>query len=278
MNLSEYKKIPLPELQSIYLVRLGEVINFLEKNNIEYFAIGGTALGAFRHHGFIPWDNDVDLGMTRENFERFIRIAPQLENSHFAILNYRFSNPVEHGLIKLGLKGTFCPERGLKKNYDTYYHIDIFPYDSVPNDSELANKQAKQTKRIKQLLYFKSRKKSSSSFKNLFLFLYQLLLIPFSTKKLARKLDEIGQKYNKTEPCSEYVTNVMGAYSYEKEMVSRDCINGTSVMGFSGIELKVPANCAKFLEEVYGPHFMTPADIRLDKDVYFAYVKNDFVI
>jgi len=46
-------------------------------------------------------------------------------------LGYPFSSPVEHGLIKIGLKGTYCLERSLKKRYDTHYHIDIFPYDSA---------------------------------------------------------------------------------------------------------------------------------------------------
>jgi len=278
MDLTQYKKISLPELQKIFLVRLKEIVDFLDKNNIEYFAIEGTALGAFRHHGFIPWDNDIDLGMTRENYERFVKIAKQLENDHFTILGYHFSNPVEHGLTKIGLRGTFCPERGLKKNYDTHYHIDIFPYDSVPDDSKYATKHAKQTRRIKNILYFKSKQKSSTIFKSFLLCLYQILLLPFKTRRLAKKLDAIAQNYDKLEPNSKNVVNIMGAYSYEKEMVSRACIESASIMDFSYIKLKAPVKCDVFLKEVYGPNFMTPADLRLDKDTYFALIKKDFII
>jgi len=278
MEPNDNKKITLPELQQIFLVRLQEVTEFLDKNNLEYFAIGGTALGAFRHHGFIPWDNDIDLGMTRENYERFVKVAKQLENDHFVILGYHFYNPVEHGLTKIGLKGTICPERGLKKSYDQLYHIDIFPYDSVPNDVKLAQKQAKQTKRIKDMLYFKSKQKSSTFIKSLILSLYQIVLLPLTMKKLVKKLDFIAQKYNKSEPSSKYVVNIMGAYTYEKETVSRDCIEKTTLMDFSNLKIKTPIQCAKFLEEVYGPNFMTPADIRLDKDAYYAFIEKDFKI
>ena len=126
-KIEKYKKITLKELQNIFLVRFKEIIVFLDKNSIEYFAIGGTALGAFRHHGFIPWDNDIDIGMTRANYLSFLKIAHLLENDHFLVLGYPFSSPVEHRLIKIGLKGTYCLERSLKERYDTHYHIDIFP-------------------------------------------------------------------------------------------------------------------------------------------------------
>lgn len=278
MDLNEYKKIALPELQQIFLARLQEVVDFLDKKNIEYFAIGGTALGAFRHHGFIPWDNDVDLGMTRENYARFEKVARQLENDHFTILGHQFSRPIEHGLIKIGLKGTFCPERGLKKNFDTHYHIDIFPYDSVPDDSKLAKKHAKKAKRIKDILRFKSKDKSSSLIKTIVLSIYQLFLLPFSTNKLAKKLNDIAQQYDSLEPNSRYLVNVMGAYVYEREMTLRDNVMTTSTMSFSNLKLKVPFKCDVFLKGVYGPNFMTPAAFRLDKDTYYALIKKDFEI
>lgn len=278
MNKKEYKKISLPELQKIFLVRLKEVIDFLDKNNIEYFAIGGTALGAFRHHGFIPWDNDVDLGMTRDNYEHFAKIASQLENDHFLILGHQFTSPIEHGLIKIGLKGTICPERSLKNKYDTHYHIDIFPYDSVPNDEKLAKKQAKQAKKIKNILYYKSKKKLSSKSKSILLFFYQLFFSLFSSNKFANKLDKIAQKYNVIEPKSYYVTNLMGAYSYEKEKVLRKNIGNPVYMNFDELNIKVPERCSDFLKDVYGSNFMTPSDIRIEMNQYFAYIEKDFKI
>ena len=279
-QIKKYQKITLKELQNIFLVRFKEVIEFLDQNNIEYFAIGGTALGAFRHHGFISWDNDndIDLGMTRENYLSFLKIAHQLENDHFLVLGYLFSSPVEHGLIKLGLKGTYCPERSLKKKYDTHYHIDIFPYDSVSDDQRLAYQHACDAKKIKDKLYYKSKRGASSLAKRIALPFYQSILLHYSSNKLANKLDCLAQKYNEAESNSQYVTNLMGAYSYEKEKVLRENIGHPIEMDFDGLKIKVPAKCADFLKDVYGPNFMTPADVRLDMNQYYALIEKDFKI
>lgn len=278
MDQSNYKKITLPEIQEIMIARLKEVVDFLDKNNIDYFATYGTALGAYRHKGFIPWDDDIDLGMTRENYNRFLKIAKQLENDHFIILGYHFSKHIEHGLTKIGIKGTYCPQRRLKKNYDTHFHIDIFPYDSVPSDSNKAKKIARKTKSIKNKLYFKTRKNSSTKLKSLILCLYQAILSPLSTRSLAKKLDNLAQKYNEIEPSSKYVVDVMAAYPYEKQAVSRDYVTSTVLADFATIKIRVPSNCNKFLEEIYGPTFMTPSGMRFDQDTYYALVKKDFVV
>ncbi|MDD3375787.1 MAG: LicD family protein [Candidatus Omnitrophica bacterium] len=278
MDQSNYKKITLPEIQEIMIARLKEVVDFLDKNNIDYFATYGTALGAYRHKGFIPWDDDIDLGMTRENYNRFLKIAKQLENDHFIILGYHFSKHIEHGLTKIGIKGTYCPQRCLKKNYDTHFHIDIFPYDSVPSDSNKAKKIARKTKSIKNKLYFKTRKNSSTKLKSLILCLYQAILSPLSTRSLAKKLDNLAQKYNEIEPSSKYVVDVMAAYPYEKQAVSRDYVTSTVLADFATIKIRVPNNCNKFLEGIYGPTFMTPSGMRFDQDTYYALVKKDFVV
>lgn len=278
MDLSNYKKIALPEIQEIMIARLKEVIDFLDKNNIDYFATYGTALGAFRHKGFIPWDDDIDLGMTRENYNRFLKIAKQLENDHFIILGHHFSKHIEHGLTKIGIKGTYCPQRCLKKNYDTHFHIDIFPYDSVPSEPNKTKKIARQTQKIKNALYFKTRKKSSTHLKSFILFLYQAILSPFTSKSLAKRLDDLAQKYNEVEPHSKYVVDIMAAYPYERQTVSRTYVENTILTDFSNIKIKVPNPCDKFLEQIYGPNFMTPSGMRFDQNTFFALIDKDFVI
>jgi len=216
--------------------------------------------------------------MTRDNYERFLKIAKQLENGHFQILNHHFSKYVEHSLTKIAIKGLLCPECYLKKNFDHGYHIDIFPYDSVSDNSEKTKKLAKKTNRIKKLLYFKTKNKSSTWYKSIILFLYQLILLPWSTRRLAKKMDSLAQTYNQSEPNSKYVVDVIGARSYDRGTILRDCIKSTTIMDFSYLQIKVPVLCDVFLEKIYGPNYMTPANIRLDKDAYFAYAKKDFVL
>lgn len=165
-----------------------------------------------------------------------------------------------------------------KKSDVHEYHIDIFPYDSVSDDEKLAHQHACDAKKIKDKLYYKSKRGASSLIKRIVLPLYQLALLPYSSNKLAYKLDKMAQKFNEKEPKSKYVTNLMGAYSYEKEKVLRENIGQPVNMDFDGLQIKVPAKCAEFLKDVYGPNFMTPADIRLDMNQYYALVEKDFKI
>ena len=65
-----YSADELDMIQKLELKILKEIIRICKKENIEYFLIGGSALGAIRHGGFIPWDDDIDVGMTRENYEK----------------------------------------------------------------------------------------------------------------------------------------------------------------------------------------------------------------
>ena len=72
-----YSADELDMIQKLELKILKEIIRICKKENIEYFLIGGSALGAIRHEGFIPWDDDIDVGMTRENYDNFLKVAEQ---------------------------------------------------------------------------------------------------------------------------------------------------------------------------------------------------------
>lgn len=82
----------LKKVQECELEILAEVIKVCNENSIEYFVIGGTALGAVRHSGFIPWDDDIDIGMTRDDYERFLKIAPSKLKSDL-FLQYYVTEP-----------------------------------------------------------------------------------------------------------------------------------------------------------------------------------------
>lgn len=124
------------KLQNVILNIMQYIDRLCSENNIEYYIIGGTALGAIRHGGFIPWDDDLDIAMTRENYNRFAELcrSDKFDSEHFyyqqAMIDYI-------GYIsKVRLLGTYFDEvgvDGLVEKDKMGIFVDIFPLDKVPN-------------------------------------------------------------------------------------------------------------------------------------------------
>ncbi|MCC8065699.1 MAG: LicD family protein [Clostridiales bacterium] len=116
----------LKALQNVLLGTLLEVDRICRKHGIQYFLAGGTLLGAIRHHGFIPWDDDVDVMMTREEYERFLQVAPgELSDAYFLQLsNY---NPY----TRIRVNDTIFSSEFMARFEDIHSGIflDIFAHD-----------------------------------------------------------------------------------------------------------------------------------------------------
>ena len=123
------------KLQNIILNIMKYIDDLCEKHHIEYYIIGGTALGAVRHGGFIPWDDDLDIAMTRENYEKFLAVSEkELNKEDFFLQVGRRDWPLYFS--KLRLKGTLFEEDGAgdeiaKENRGIF--VDIFPLDAASN-------------------------------------------------------------------------------------------------------------------------------------------------
>lgn len=125
----------IQKLQNIILNIMKVIHDLCERHHIDYYIIGGTALGAVRHGGFIPWDDDLDIAMTRENYDKFIEVCNQeLDKDVFYLQVGRRDWPLYFS--KLRLKGTLFDEEGAgeeiaKENRGIF--VDIFPLDYASN-------------------------------------------------------------------------------------------------------------------------------------------------
>lgn len=125
---AELKKLHL-ELLDI----LKETIRVCDICNIEYFIIGGTALGAFFFNDIVPWDDDIDIGMRRSEYEKFIQIAPNYLGSDFFLQTYETEPDTTTYFAKVRRNGTLFLDEGTKElNIHHGIYIDIFPLDNVP--------------------------------------------------------------------------------------------------------------------------------------------------
>lgn len=132
LNAEQLRKLQLIELDMIC-----EVDRICRKNHINYTIIGGTLLGAVRHGGFIPWDDDADIAMLREDYEKFAEICKrELEPSKYYFQNYKNTKGYRWGYGKLRRKKTlFVRNEQEHMPYGQEIFIDIFPIDSVPDNN-----------------------------------------------------------------------------------------------------------------------------------------------
>ncbi len=129
-------KVQLRKLQMIELEMLIEVDRICRKCNIKYNILAGTMLGAVRHNGFIPWDDDADIGMLRDEYEKFRKACKtELDTTRFYFQDYRKTKGYRWGYGKIRRKKTlFLRENQDHMPYEQGVFIDIFPLDGVPDN------------------------------------------------------------------------------------------------------------------------------------------------
>lgn len=136
MSLTIYSEEELKKIQAVEKACLREFIRICEKLQVGYFLTAGSALGAMRHNGFIPWDDDIDVGMTRPDYERFLKEAPALLPSHYHLQTPYNTPTTPYPYTKIRIDGTkfveYC-NRNVQMHHGVY--IDIFPFDKVPTSN-----------------------------------------------------------------------------------------------------------------------------------------------
>lgn len=125
----------LRKVQLVELDILRELDRVCREHDISYFLYRGTFLGAIRHGGFIPWDDDMDVAMLREDYEKFCQVAPQALSSGYALQNWHTDPQYALPFGKLRKRGTRCVEGKSPELKENGLYIDIYPLDSAPEDA-----------------------------------------------------------------------------------------------------------------------------------------------
>ena len=253
----------LRKVQLLQLEILKEVDRICKKNNINYFLTGGTLLGAIRHKGFIPWDDDLDIGMTRENYDKFIEVAQNELLDKYFLQNGDTEKNFALMFSKIRINDTIYQEKNSK---DVKIHqgifIDIFPYDNKITDIDKLHKQNKRISFYRLMLLTKAKYniyRTDNKIKKICYEIFKIMVKFISAKSLKNKLQKEATSYNNEKDSTE-ILNWSTSYTYDKEIMKKEWIQDYRYEEFEGEKFMVPLQAEKFLEQLYGDYMKLPPE------------------
>lgn len=256
------KKVSKSDQKRIMLEILDYIHSVCEKNNIEYSLYAGTLLGAVRHKGFIPWDDDIDIVLKRSEYERLLDILINTENQ-FKLLDYRVKN-YQYPFAKLCSKDTFqkSPKREVK---DFGIFVDIFPYDSLPNDEGERKEFIEQADRMNRdavasniSTYFQNGSYLKAFIKMIIFFpKYIKLRWKGSMRSRFEELNQWMQKYNTQE--TDFIGYVVEPYNPPVEINEKRLFENFIEYEFEKKYYKGIAESDAYLSQTYGEYMQLPS-------------------
>ncbi|PKH01601.1 hypothetical protein CXF72_16140 [Psychromonas sp. MB-3u-54] len=239
------------ELQLHQLKILEQVIALFEEEGLTYFAIGGTALGAFRHQGFIPWDDDIDIGMPRADYDKFLTLQTRLPENLF-IQHYSTDPDYPLYIAKVRDSTTrFVEKRYQKLDINHGIFIDIFPWDNIQNLTSQKKSCDSAFARFRRCNMNKYKKKSPLKF--LKTLIYKAIYGFKTSQKQFNELDQEHKFFNNIS------TNALGNASF-KDTITHNALYPLKKIQFESIQINCPNNMTKYLTDKYGDYMRIPEE------------------
>lgn len=246
----------MTDIQRISLELLKVVIDICERHDIEYYAFGGTCLGAVRHKGFIPWDDDIDLAMPRSHYRRFIEIAKKELPEHIGFLESSKTEHYSSEMLKIYDARTTFIER-VNINFPDRYcgvGLDIMPLDGVPAGKL---RRALRHKKLRSLAwdnYVFRYHLRCYGIKGRLRMLKVNLMRPFTTwqKVYKRYIDKATEyDFNESELVAHSGPGVLDTQGTYKYYLDRHCFSEWIMMDFEDIQIRVPKDYDTYLRKYY---------------------------
>lgn len=256
MNYKEYSDETINHIRQVELMILKDFIKICEENNIEYYSYGGTTLGAIRHGGFIPWDDDIDVIMFREEYEKFIEIMKSKPSDKYEILNMDVNDDYFFGFSKLSLKNTELKEFwSVKTSFNNGINIDIFVLDYVPSNKikwKIYYEKCQFFKKWGLINQAITNDVYVSSFKRILGKTIETIFKIFNINK--DKYKKFYKTLTKYDSTSEYVFDI-GAVCYNNPY-PKSIFKPIKKVKFEDIEINVPYDVDTYLSITYGENYM----------------------
>lgn len=250
-------RISIRDVKKAEIEILRTFVAFCEENNLRYYLAGGTLIGAVRHQGFVPWDDDLDVTMPRPDFERFRELTMSGKLGQYEIRSL-IHTPEIH-----------C--RPFDRIVDTRYMcslsidqvrlppwLDILPWDGLPTDIAEDKKHWKKVSRYKRFSQL-ARTPISMERKKIKRYLKYMMLAPvklIGANYFAGRITELARKYDFEQ--AEYIATFVAGYGRKERMPKYYFLDGEEKMWFEGVLCSVPAHYDLVLKHMYGNYLLLP--------------------
>lgn len=266
------REIGLDEVKTLQMDVLEAIDEYCCGHNIRYSLSNGTLLGAIRHKGYIPWDDDIDIYVPRNDYQRLISDFPEVYKDRYKIASLERDPLWEYPFAKAYDAKTIMLENIVIKE-DIGVNIDIFPIDDVPDeDAEWMSYDHNRRKRQKLFeLKFIKFNKNRSLLKNCVLLLSRIVLSPCSTRRYAKYLDKFsqmnnGKGYNRCFECCQGI--------FQKRPFAKVLFDNIKYIPFEDRHFRAFSDADSYLKNGFGDYMkLPPVEKRVSHHVFKAFWK-----
>lgn len=262
LNYNEYDDKILNHLHELELMILKDFIRICEENNLTYYMYAGSLLGAVRHNGFIPWDDDLDVIMFRDDFEKFKKIFIASENDKYELLCNETEKDYFHLLAKLMLKGTMFEESWVSQvDFHVGINMDIFVLDDLAEGKFKRSYQLKRSFVYNKLLIMSKVRLDNLPFIQKVVShagYYVLKLFRVKPSSLNRRCLNFLKKYK--NPDAEHVFDISATSKEYPQIFRKADFKSVAKVKFEDIEVNAPINYDFILTSLYGDYMQLPPE------------------
>jgi len=236
-----YTNEDLENLHNVLYEILGEIDRVCKVLKIPYFIQGGSAMGAFFYQAILPWDDDIDVGMLRQDYERFLREAPDVISSKYIIQHISTESQNNVYWIKIRKNNTkFIEDAVSHINIHHGIFVDIFPYDNIPDSPRMEYFQRLFLMNINGV--FKNKQLGRKHDRNVI----RYWLYKFSPYTLHRILTFISKMWNRKKCKYVNIANM------PKDQILREDVINSVLIPFGPLMVPIPNNVETYLRHHYG--------------------------